>query len=123
MEVCPETLVGAIVSDVPGTQHERTASHLISTISNEAGHVKRHLESARQPDITPEGLAHDLRHAANHTDGVIEHARKLADVLAKNPSIAAESVKLAEVTRSVAAQRSYDETRAKLTADLLGTSK
>ena len=91
------------MSDVPGTQQTRTASHLLATIQSAAGHVSRHLASAMQAD-TPEGLAHDLKHAANHTAEVIEHARKLHDHLAENPDIADENAELADVTRSAEAQ-------------------
>ena len=50
---------------------------------------------------TPEARDHDLDHAANHIREVGEHARKLRDVLARNPDIAAEDKLLADVTREM----------------------
>jgi len=114
-EACQD--LGTVVSGVPGTQQTRTASHLLATVIAAASHVQRHLESAQVAD-TPEGIQHDVTHAARHIDEVLEHAIHLRQVLEDNPDIAEEDDELGQLagaSRSAEAQLSR---RARMHADL-----
>lgn len=65
----------------PAADQAASVAHLAATVADQVGHVRRHLAAA-QAATSPDSLAFNLRHAANHAESVAEHAGRLMDVLA-----------------------------------------
>lgn len=87
----------------PDRDLDRTISHLLATVENNAGHLDVHTAAA-QAAKDPALITHHLRHAAGHAGEVSSHLVKLRDAVSRRlPAVAGQ---LDDLARAVPGSRS-----------------